>query len=82
MLPRFPTNFVYRYQIMERFDKIRITLDSTSTGTGCHFCDFVVYTFKGTAIDRVYFDVEHWDRLCDKICTFYFKYYLPILNTV
>ena len=50
--------------------------------TGCHFCDFVVYTFKGTAIDRVYFDIEHWKRLCDKICTFYFKYYLPILCTV
>ena len=48
--------------------------------TGCHFCDFVVYTFKGTTIDRVYFDLEHWKTLCEKICIFNFEYYLPVLS--
>ena len=38
--------------------------------TGCHFCDFVECTFKGAVIDGVYFDLEHWKRLCEKICTF------------
>ena len=42
-------------------------------------CDFVVYTLKGAAIDRVCFGIDHWRELCDKICTFYFKHYLPIL---
>ena len=48
--------------------------------TGCHYCDFIVYTFKGAAIDRVYFDSEHWKKLCQKVCSFYFKYFLKVLS--
>ena len=48
--------------------------------TGCHYCDFIIYTFKGAATDRVYFDSERWKKLCQKVCTFYFKYFLKVLS--
>ena len=37
--------------------------------TGCHFCDFVVYTFRGAAIDRVYFNADYWKKPVKKSVT-------------
>ena len=40
------------------------------------FCDFVFYTNKGTAIDRVEFDESAWNKLGKKVLKFYFNYLL------
>lgn len=40
--------------------------------TGVHWCDFICYTKKGLSIERIMFDENHWDTLCDKLCFFLF----------
>ena len=44
--------------------------------TGAHWCDFIVYTKMGLAIDRIMYDESHWDILCEKLCMYYFEHFL------
>lgn len=46
--------------------------------TGAQWCDFIVYTSKGLSVERIKFDQDHWDTLCEKLCDYYFKYFLPV----
>ena len=46
--------------------------------TGAQWCDFIVYTRKGLSVERIKFDQDHWDTLCEKLCDYYFKYFLPV----
>lgn len=46
--------------------------------TGAQWCDFIVYTSKGLCVERVKFNQDHWDTLCEKLCDYYFKYFLPV----
>ena len=54
------------------YDQVQMQLAITTRS----WCDFIFYTLKGMAIDRVKFDPEHWDVLKNKIKTFYFRYLL------
>lgn len=45
--------------------------------TGAQWCDFIVYTSKGLSVVRIKFDQDHWNTLCEKLCTYYLKYFLP-----
>ena len=54
----------------------QITMQMALTGT--KWCDFVVYTKKGMAIDRVYFNQNDWNELIQNIYTYYFLHYLPV----
>ncbi|XP_022793283.1 uncharacterized protein LOC111332254 [Stylophora pistillata] len=47
--------------------------------TGASWCDFIVYTRKGLAITRIAFDEQHWSTLREKLCQYYFKYFLPLV---
>ncbi|XP_066925269.1 uncharacterized protein [Clytia hemisphaerica] len=55
------------------FDQVQMQLALTCQT----WCDFVVYTTKGLIIDRVKFDVQHWETLQRRILDFYFKFILP-----
>ena len=46
--------------------------------TGAQWCDFIVYTGKGLSVERIKFDQEHWNGLCEKLCHYYFKHFLPV----
>ena len=46
--------------------------------TGAQWCDFIVYTSKGLSVERIKFDQEHWNRLCDRLCCYYFKHFLLV----
>lgn len=35
------------------------------------WCDFIVYTSKGLRVERIKFDQNHWDTLCEKLCDYY-----------
>ena len=54
----------------------QITMQMALTGTT--WCDFVVYTKKGMAIDRVYFNQNDWNALLQNIYAYYFLHYLPV----
>ena len=60
------------------FDQVQFQMGVT----GARWCDFVVYTFKGMAIDRIYFDNNHWKALSSRVAKFYFDFLLPALCTV
>ena len=47
--------------------------------SGCKWCDFIVYTFKGLVIERIYFDQNHSENLVSKINYFYFNHLLSSL---
>lgn len=44
--------------------------------TGAQWCDFIVYTSKGLCVERIMFDQNKWDTLREKLCDYYFKYFL------
>ena len=44
------------------------------------WCDFIFYTAKEIAIDRIKFDHSYWISLKEKIFSFYFMYMLPELR--
>ena len=46
--------------------------------TGAQWCDFIVYTSTRLSVERVKFDQEHWNGLCDKLCCYNFKHFLPV----
>ena len=46
--------------------------------TGAQWCDFIVYTSKVLSVEKIKFDQEHWNRLCDRLCCYYFKHFLPV----
>jgi len=46
--------------------------------TGAHWCDFIVYTKNGITLERILFDQNHWDTLCEKLCHYYFEHFLPL----
>ena len=58
------------------FDQIQFQMGCT----GAPWCDFIVYTLKGMVIDRVCFDKEHFQKICDIVQSFYFKHILPLLT--
>ena len=58
------------------FDQIQFQMGCT----GAPWCDFIVYTLKGMVIDRVCFDKEHFQKICDIAQSFYFKHILPLLT--
>ena len=41
------------------------------------WCDFMIYTFKNYAIQRIRFDSEFWDNIQTNLTEFYFKHLLP-----
>ena len=45
--------------------------------TGTKWCDFIVYTFKGLHIERIYFDDVFWSDVLLKLEQFYFMQFLP-----
>ena len=45
--------------------------------TGAQWCDVIVYTSKGLSVERIKFDQDHWNALCEKLRTYYLKYFLP-----
>ena len=45
------------------FDQVQLQMGLT----GAPWCDFIIYTLKGMVIDRVYFDVDHFVRLVNRI---------------
>ena len=45
--------------------------------TGGQWCDFIIYTGKGLSVERIRFDQTHWDTLCEKLCEYYLKHFLP-----
>lgn len=45
------------------YDQVQMQLANTA----CKWYDFVVCTFKGLVIDRVYFDQDHWKNLVSRI---------------
>lgn len=49
---------------------------------GVHWCDFICYTKKGLSIERIMFDENHWDTLCDRLCFYYIEHFLPIAANV
>jgi hypothetical protein len=44
--------------------------------TGKSWCDFVLFTQKDLATDRIYFNEEHFDVCLEKVKDFYFKFVL------
>lgn len=46
--------------------------------SGVPWCDFIVYTSKGLSVERIKFDQDHWNKLCGKLCDYYFKHFLPV----
>ena len=47
---------------------------------GIDWCDLVVWTPKGTAVQRIRRDSEFWSEVFPSLKTFYFRYILPELN--
>ena len=45
--------------------------------TGVHWCDFFCYTKRGMSIERIFYDENHWDIVCDKLCGYYLEHFLP-----
>lgn len=43
---------------------------------GASWCDFVVYTFKGMAIQRITFDQQFWDNISQSISGYYFRHFI------
>ena len=46
--------------------------------TGAQWCDFIVYTSKVLSVEKIKFDQENWNRVCDRLCCYYFKRFLPV----
>lgn len=46
------------------------------TITGAHWCDFVVYTFKGIFVEIIPFDEAFWCNMLTKLRQFYFEQFL------
>ena len=49
--------------------------------TGAKWCDFVTYTFKGMAIERIYFDDNFFSNMLLKLGQFFFKHYAKYLKS-
>ena len=49
--------------------------------TGAKWCDFVTYTFKGMAIERIYFDDNFFSNMLLKLEQFFFKHYAKYLKS-
>ena len=56
------------------YDQVQGLMGSTSA----QWCDFIVYTSKGLSAERIKFDQEHWNGLRDKLCCYYFNYFLLV----
>ena len=50
------------------FDQIHMAI----ARTGVHWCDFMLYTFKGLLVDS-----GHWATLSDKLAALFCKHFLP-----
>ena len=46
---------------------------------GMSWCDFYVWTLKGTSIERIYFDKDFWESVVEKLNVFYFDNIIPEL---
>ncbi len=49
--------------------------------TGAHWCDFVVYTFRGLCIQRIPFDALFWEEMKHSLEKFFYEKYLPKVIT-
>ena len=58
------------------YDQVQMQI-ALSTQT---WCDFIIYIFKGMAIDRIPFNSVHWENLKCNILKFYFTYMLPFIT--
>ena len=47
--------------------------------TATTWCDFVIWTPHSTHVERINFDIEHWNAVKPKLRDFYFKAVLPEL---
>lgn len=47
--------------------------------TGANWCDFIIYTKCGLAVERIYFNEKFWTAKVASLLKFYFKYYQPLL---
>lgn len=44
--------------------------------TTASWCDFVIYTSKGTSIERIKFDPQFWDTLNECLKAYYFNHFI------
>lgn len=50
--------------------------------TGAKWCDFIVYTSRGLSVERIPFNSDHWKKLRNKICDYYFNNFFEAAASV
>ena len=48
--------------------------------TGAKWCDFIVYTSKGSYIERIAFDPVYWGNLENELLQYYFEHFLKFAS--
>ena len=66
--------FVDDKYILKKETKWNYQIQGLMGITGIHFCDLVIYTFKGILIVSVKFDSELWNEMLEKLRNFFLKY--------
>ena len=66
--------FVGDKYILKKEKKWNYQIQGLMGITGIHFCDLVIYTFKGILIVNVKFDSELWNEMLEKLRNFFLKY--------
>ena len=62
---------------LKRNHKFHYQIQGQMAITGTKWCDFVLYTFKGMHIERIYFDDYVWGNALVKLEQFYFTQFVP-----